>query len=298
VFRAWDIRGNGFFKTLRFGPLLAGVSTFLALIVVLFTWFGRNWKSLFALSHVAPNVLARAAGRGHEQPFWYFGKLLISGWSGGLLVGFAGLGLFIALRKRDISAYRLLAYYGLLVVAIYSMIPYKTPWLALNFWLPLALFAAVAAESVWFVASTHFGQSAAIFSCCTLAFFSGVLIAHDTRLRVFRGPADESNPYAYAQTSDDILELPREIADTARRDGISTPRIAVIASDPWPLPWYLRRFQQVGFWQPGQQVTDADFYVTSTEAADQYADRLHDFRPDFFGSRPGVLILLWLPARK
>jgi predicted membrane-bound mannosyltransferase len=131
-----------------------------------------------------------------------------------------------------------------------------------------------------------------------LAVSSGVLITHDTRLRVFRGPVDESNPYAYAHTSDDILDLPREIEDTARREGISTPRIAVIASDPWPLPWYLRRFQQVGFWQPGQQVTDADFYVTSTEAADQYADRLRGFRPDFFGSRPGVLILLWLPARK
>ena len=84
----------------------------------------------------------------------------------------------------------------------------------------------------------------------------------------------------------------------ARRNGISKPRIAVIASDPWPLPWYLRHFNQTGFWQPGQQVPDADFYVTSTEAADQYADRLRGFRPDFFGSRPGVLILLWLPEPK
>jgi uncharacterized protein (TIGR03663 family) len=298
VFRAWDLRGNGFSKSLRLGPLLAGVTTFLALILVFFTWFGRNWKSFLALSHVAPNVLARAAGQGHERPFWYFGRLLISGWSGGLLVGLACLGLFIALRRPGVSAYRFLAYYGLLVAAIYSLIPYKTPWLALNLWLPLALFVAMAVESVWSVALTQFGRSAVIPVFCIFALFSGVLITHDTRLRVFLKPADESNPYAYAQTSDDILDLPREIEDTARRDGISTPRIAVIASDPWPLPWYLRRFQQVGFWQPGQRVTDADFYVTSTEAADQYADRLHDFRPDFFGSRPGVLILLWLPARK
>jgi hypothetical protein len=84
----------------------------------------------------------------------------------------------------------------------------------------------------------------------------------------------------------------------ARRDGINSPRIAVIASDPWPLPWYLRRFRQVGFWQPGQQVPDADFYVTSTEAAEQYADKLRGFRPDFFESRPGVLILVWLPEPK
>ena len=298
VFNAWDLRGKSFTKSFRLSPLLAGVSTFLALIIILFTWFGRNWKSFFALWRVAPNVFARSTGQGHEHPFWYFGKLLISGWSGGLLVGLACFGLFIAFRKRDASAYQFLAYYGLLVAAIYSLIPYKTPWLALNLWLPLALLAAMAVESVWFRAETRFGRRASVLFFCVPAMLLSVLITHDTRQRVFLAPAEESNPYAYAHTSDDILGLSSEIADAARREGINTPRIAVIASDPWPLPWYLRRFQQVGFWQPGQQVTTADFYVTSSEAADQYADTLRGFRPDFFGSRPGVLILLWLPERK
>jgi uncharacterized protein (TIGR03663 family) len=298
VFRVWDLRGNGSIKSLRLGPLLVGISTFLVLIIVFFTWFGRNWRSLLALERAAPNILARAAGQGHEQPFWYFGKLLVSGWSGGLLVGLACLGLLIALRRRDGSAYRFLAYYGLLVAAIYSLIPYKTPWLALNLWLPLALLAATAVVSIWFRVAAQSGQRLAIPVFCIFAVLSGVLITHDTRQRVFLAPADESNPYAYAHTSEDILGLSSEIADAARRDGISTSRIAVIASDPWPLPWYLRRFQQVGFWQPGQQVPAADFYVTSTEAADQYADALRGFRPDFFGSRPGVLILLWMPERK
>jgi hypothetical protein len=72
----------------------------------------------------------------------------------------------------------------------------------------------------------------------------------------------------------------------------------VIASDPWPLPWYLRHFPDVGFWQPGQIVGKADFYVTSTDAALRYGDQLRDDRADFFGERPGVLILLWLPMPK
>jgi uncharacterized protein (TIGR03663 family) len=298
VFKARDLRGKRLTNSARLGPLLAGIATFLALIVILFTWFGRNWKSLVAMGRVAPNVLARSAGQGHEHPFWYFGRLLVSGWSGGLLVALACLGLFIAFRKRDASAYQFLGYYGLLVAAIYSLIPYKTPWLALNLWLPLALLAAMAVESVWFRAETRFGRRAAVPVFCVFAGFSGVLIAHDTRQRVFLAPTEESNPYAYAHTSEDLLGLSSEIGDAARREGISTPRIAVIASDPWPLPWYLRRFQQVGFWQPGQQVTAADFYVTPTEAADQYADTLRGLRPDFFGSRPGVLILLWLPEQK
>ena len=108
--------------------------------------------------------------------------------------------------------------------------------------------------------------------------------------------AEESNPYAYAQTSEDLLGLPAEIELVAQQNAIATPRIAVIAADPWPLPWYLRHYAQVGFWQPGQQPGPADFYITSTDAANQYGDQLQNFHPDFFGVRPGVLILLWSPA--
>jgi hypothetical protein len=133
--------------------------------------------------------------------------------------------------------------------------------------------------------------------CILLAAVAAALIAHDTRQRVFAHPADETNPYAYAQTSQDFLGLPAEIEELAHQDAIASPRIAVIASDPWPLPWYLRHFSEVGFWQPGQQAGPADFYITSSEAADQYGDQLQNFRPEFFGVRPGVLIVLWSPAQ-
>jgi predicted membrane-bound mannosyltransferase len=184
------------------------------------------------------------------------------------------------------------------VAAIYSLIPYKTPWLALNFWLPLTLFAGRSIAWFWSVTATRIPLRASIPAFTILGVISAALIARDTRYRVFLQPADEANPYAYAHTSDDILGLPVEIEQLGRQSAIREPRIAVIARDAWPLPWYLRHFSQVGFWQPGQQVGEADFYITSTEAADQYADRLHDFRPEFFGVRPGVLILLWSQAPK
>jgi uncharacterized protein (TIGR03663 family) len=298
VFRIRNLRGERLVAFRRPWPLLATGGTFLALLAILFTWFGRNWRVLAALSHAAPNFFARAAGQGHQKPFWYYGQLLTSGWSGGFLVGLACLGFFISIRKRSVSPYALLAYYAFLIATLYSLIPYKTPWLALDIWLPLALFAATAVESLRIWVAPKFGPRLAIPVFCVLAVVAVVSIAHDTRQRAFLQPADESNPYAYAHTSDDILGLPAEIADMARRDGIATPRIAVIASDPWPMPWYLRHFSQVGFWQPGQKVANADFFITSTDAAGQYADELRNFRPEFFGVRPGVLILLWSPAPK
>jgi uncharacterized protein (TIGR03663 family) len=298
VFRLWNLRGYQRSFAIRPRPVMAAVFTFLALIVVLFTWFGRNWGAPAGLLHALPNLLARASGQGHEKPVWYFAQLLSGGWSGGLLLALAGIGFFLALRERAASPFSFLAYYAFSIAAIYSLIPYKTPWLALNLWLPLMLLAALAIHSLWRMAAKHFAPPAIIPVFCILGALAVALIAHDTRQRVFLQPADETNPYAYAHTSEDLLGLPAEIGELSRRNAIATPRIAVIAADPWPLPWYLRHFAEVGFWQPGQHPQEADFYITSTEAAEQYKDQLENFRPEFFGARPGVLILLWSPAPK
>jgi uncharacterized protein (TIGR03663 family) len=278
---------------LRAIPLLAALGAFLALALLLFTWFCTNWKGLAALLKVAPDALSRAAGKGHEKAFWFYGRLLTGGWSGGLLVALACIGLFLSIRKRDGSPCPFLACYGFIIAVIYSLIPYKTPWLALNLWLPLALLAARTIEGLWRWIAMKLGSRSASAAFGAFAAIAGILIVHDTRQRVFLHAADESNPYAYAHTSEDILGLAGEIQEESKKNAVVRPRIAVIASDPWPLPWYLRQFDQVGFYQPGQQLPDADFYITSTEASEQYADGLRKFRPEFFGERPGVLILLW-----
>ncbi len=278
---------------------LAAAAVILLLTVMLFTWFGSNWKAPAALLQAVPNSIARASGEGHQKPFWYFAQLLAGGWSGGVILALACIGFFLTVRKRDASPYGFLAFYAFILAVIYSLIPYKTPWLALNFWLPISLFGGRALESLWRMAAKHPTFRTAIRAACILVgTVAAALIAHDTQQRVFVHPADEANPYAYAHTSEDLLGLPAEIERLAHQNAVAAPRIAVIAADPWPLPWYLRHYSEVGFWQPGQQPGKADFYITSTEAGDQYADQLKDFRPEFFGARPGVLILLWSPAPK
>jgi uncharacterized protein (TIGR03663 family) len=297
IFWRWDLRGEIHCGLWRPKAALAAAAVFLLLSVMLFTWFGSNWKALAGLLQALPDYFARAGGEGHQAPFWYYAHLVTDGWSGGLIFALACLGLFQAVRKRSPSAFGLLAFYAILLAVVYSLIPYKTPWLALNFWLPVALFAGLAAESLWRMPAKYPTLRIPVRAVCILvgAVAAGAIV-HDTRQRVFVHPADEGNPYAYAHTSEDLLGLPAKIERLARQNAITAPRIAVIASDPWPLPWYLRHFPQVGFWQPGQQPGNADFYITSTEAADQYGEQLKDFRPEFFGVRPGVLTVLWSPA--
>jgi len=299
VFWRWNLRGRNPGGLWRPGAALAAAAIFLLLSIMLVTWFGSNWKALAALLHAFPNFLRRAGGEGHQKPFWYYAQLLAGGWSGALILIMACIGFFQTLRKRDPSPYGFLAFYALFLAVVYSLIPYKTPWLALNLWLPIAQFAGLAIISLWRTPAKDPVLRAAIRAVCILVgVVAAALVTHDTRQRVFLHPADETNPYAYAHTSEDLLGLPAEIERLAHQNAIPAPRIAVIASDPWPLPWYLRHFSEVGFWQPGQQPGNADFYITSTEAADQYGERLKDFRPEFFGVRPGVLTVLWSPAPK
>jgi uncharacterized protein (TIGR03663 family) len=299
VYWRWSLRGGSPGILWRPKASLSAAVAFLVLGVMLLTWFGSNWNAVPALLQAGPDLLARARDEGHQAPFWYYLRLLTGGWSGGVIFTLACIGLFVTVRKRTPSPCGFLAFYALLLGVLYSLIPYKTPWLALNFWLPIALFAGVAVESLWRMPADHPATRMAIRALCILvgAVVAG-LIVHDTRQRVFFHPSDEANPYAYAHTSEDLLGLPAEIARLARQDAIAAPRIAVIAADPWPLPWYLRHVAAVGFWQPGQQPGKADFYITSAEAADQYAEQLKDFRPEFFGVRPGVLTILWAPAPK
>jgi len=299
AFWRWNLRGKSLGSPWRPKTMLPAAGAFLLISILLFTWFGTNWKALPALLHALPDAFTRASGQGHQKPFWYFAQLLTGGWSGGVIVTLACVGFFLTIRKRDPSAYGFLAFYAVFIGVIYCLIPYKTPWLALNFWLPIALFAGLAIESFWRISDRYPRQRIAIQACCVLmGAVAATLIAHDTRQRVFLHPADETNPYAYAHTTEDLLGLPVEIEKLAHQNAIESPRIAVIASDSWPLPWYLRHFSNVGFWQPGQPPGDADFYITSTEAAGQYAAQLQNFHPEFFGVRPDVLILLWSPALK
>jgi predicted membrane-bound mannosyltransferase len=235
---------------------------------------------------------------------------LCDGWSGGIILAVTVLGIFYVLGNGwrgffgapvfsdENPEYRgrffcriFLAVYAVAIFVIYSAIPYKTPWLALNFWLPIALLFGIFIQWVWF-ATRKFSVR---FFISVFPIALGILIARDTRLRVFVGPAEEKNPYAYAHTLEDLLGLPKRIEELVRQRNLSDPRIAVVAADPWPLPWYLRKFSQVGFWQPGQETGPADFFITTTDVSDKLAERLKTFRPEFFGVRPEVLLILWTP---
>lgn len=257
--------------------------------ILLFTWGGQNWQGLADLGRAIPRFAARAGGEGHEKPFGYYISLLDP-----LFVFFivAAAGIYAAITDAlagPRKAGLLLAVYGLLIFLIYSAIPYKTPWLALNLWLPLALLCGLGVDAIWTQIKNATGRWIAGAAIAALI----VVASQQTKTLVFDFPAAEKNPLAYAHTGEDVLRLPIRLAQLAEAQNLRPPRIAVVAADPWPLPWYLRKFSQVGYWQPGQATDPADFFITSTEAAGTLTAQLKNYRPEFFGVRPNVLMILW-----
>ena len=64
--------------------------------------------------------------------------------------------------------------------------------------------------------------------------------------------ADRRNPYVYAQTSPDLLHLVERaegIARVAPAKYETVIKIIAPNSDYWPLPWSLRRFKHLGWYE-------------------------------------------------
>ena len=107
----------------------------------------RTGRCSPVLPRMVSYLAARAGGEGHEKPFWYYASLLGGGWfreascwrwpRWDWLAGFAK-----SFQPAETRPARSVFFSGGLCAGhsvIYSVIPYKTPWLALNFWLPLTL---------------------------------------------------------------------------------------------------------------------------------------------------------------
>lgn len=267
--------------------------TFMAVTVAFYTWGGRNWQGPWDLLLSFPRFAARAGGEGHEKPWFYYATLLGGngfGWTVIILAVVSGLATVPVLLRNQArpSALAMMALYAAAICAIYSVIPYKNPWLGLNLWLPLAVLAGGAFETLWNKWPRLFVR---------IALMTGLILllggfTAETYKWSFAKPADEKNPYAYAHTVQDLLGLPERISELKLSQDA---RISVVAADPWPLPWYLRGFQQVGYYQPDQDPGRAELYITSLEAAERVGPYVSGWYPDFFGVRPEVLLLLWAP---
>jgi uncharacterized protein (TIGR03663 family) len=234
----------------------------------------------------------------HVQPWHYYLGLLAWSATGGLtwtegVVLLLAIGGGVAAWRQGFWG-RYLVVDAVIATAIFSAIPYKTPWNLLPFY---ALILVLAGMGVACLARAVPMRGAAAVAVGALVA-SGHLAWQAWRASVVYG-ADPRNPYVYAQTVPDAVRMAVRIRELAalHRDGAGT-RVSVIAPphEQWPLPWYLRSMPNVGYWtEPGDpSALGAPLVVAAAAHTATLDASLGDrYVSEFFGLRPEVLLVLY-----
>ena len=188
---------------------------------------------------------------------------------------------------------RFLSLYTLLLTAIYSAIPYKTPWCVLSFLTGYCLLAGVGTAALWDGIRSKIGRG-------ILVVLLSAAIAHlgwQAYRASFVAFADPRNPYVYSPTAPEVEELAEQIIALAKTSPDGDRMIINVYSIDeyyWPLPWYLRRFPNVGYWT--KTPADAPLILASPQFDEELTRRLKNthIMTGFYGLRPGVLLQLWV----
>jgi uncharacterized protein (TIGR03663 family) len=284
---------------------LAAVTAAAVPVVLLYTAFFRHPSGVLDAIAAVPVYLGRGVEpEAHVQPWWYYLRTLAWSSSGGLVwsemavLALAGVGFVHAWRLRRREFWPLyLALYTLVMTAILSALPYKTPWNVLPFYTGMVLMGGIGAAGLL---QRVRARPARAILVVTLALVTGHLAALSVRASV-RYPADERNPWAYAQTSPDYLRLAARVRDLAavHPDGRGL-LVKVIAAphEQWPFPWYARELRQVGYWTAAADAGSLDgvpVILASQQEAEAVAAAVGErYVSEFYGLRPNVLVTLFI----
>lgn len=243
----------------------------------------------------------------HAHPWYYYLRLLAysssSGvtWSEGLVLVLAAIGALAAWRRpepaRSDGAFwaRYLACNAAIAAAIFSAIPYKTPWNLLPAYVGAFALAGVGFASL--VARSGRGTRAVLVAALALA---SLQLGGQAWRAAVTYAADPRNPYVYAQTVPGAVRMAARVRNLSalHADG-ARMQVSVIAPphEQWPHPWYLRTLPNVGYWaQPGDAAAlRAPVVVSSIDHTPALDQALGDrYISEFYGLRPDVLQALYI----
>ena len=302
--------------------VLAATGAAALVAAVLYSSFLRNPAGILEPVYALPGYAARAAGPSyHVHPWYYYLQILgyqnAGGviWTEGVILVAALCAVAFALRRRagrrasaryDIIQStlagqqfwpRFLALYTFFAAALFSILPYKTPWNLLAFHIGLVPLAGIGAAALLRLSGRRLLRGflwvallAALFQLGVQNWRANILYAADPRC-----------PYVYAQTSPDFLRLSRRAHDLAAAHPDGKDMLVKVIAGPyeqWPMPWYLRDFRRVGYWTGPEGAggfEGVSVVIASQENAAKLAGILGDrFQVEFYGLRPDVLLTMYI----
>ena len=275
------------------------VALFIFTSILFYSSFFTYWDGVRgALESL--QVWARTGTKEHTHQLYTYLQWLMQEEAPLLLLGTTGAIIALIRRRNRFAIFAAAWAFGIL--AAYSLIPYKTPWLTINITVPLAIISGYALNEIY---NSEEGLRSRV-AALTLAAIALLLGGAQSFLLNFYHYDDERYPYVYAHTYREFLPLVDKINELAERTEGAKTVITITAREYWPLPWYLRDYEHANFWgdivdSNGQLVQAQSPVVISSETqeAEQgeqlqraLGDRYQRFKA--YPLRPGVTLVLYV----
>lgn len=204
------------------------------------------------------------------------------------LLSAAGSAMALVKAKHRFAIFTAFWAFGLL--AAYTIIPYKTPWLDLSFILPMCVVGGYAINEMM----TNKDVIMRALGGLVLLLAAGIL-AYQTYDLNFVRYDDDSQAYVYAHTRRGFLDLIRQIEYYADKSGKGNKAdIEIISADYWSMPWYMRDYPSAVFQGHAIDATTAEMIVASTAQRGELSGR-YAANYKYIGTyplRPGVDLIL------
>lgn len=268
------------------GHAVACAAIFVGLNAVFYSSFFTHWAGL-GDAIVSFALWTETGTRDHLQPWHTYLRWL--GQQEGLVLALGILGSGLALWSRRDAFAVFAALWALGMLLVYSLIPYKTPWLTLNIIIPFAIAGG------WFAEAVHARIPAAWRP--RLAAAGVVLVLATSGWQAlslnFVRYDDDRQGYVYAHTRRALLDLVERVHHIGSR-APAPLTIAVVSPEHFPLSWYLNGYP-AGYYGTVTDTRDAVF-IGSVQQDDALRLQLGEdyVRGGAYALRPGVDLVLYV----
>lgn len=301
-----------------FAVIGASLGAFFAVTLLFYSSFCKHWQGVADAFLSYLHFADKAQAAEHTQGAGYYFQLLCIQKSEGIYFGefpililfflaFALAGATIFGDKKTLkkdfenahAQYALfLALTAIFNIAMLSCIPYKNPWLLLS---PMFFICATAgygaARIIDFKNFT--ARIAGFVLLLALAYWQVEL--NSKALKRFN--TDPRNPFLYSHTVSDFKNLISRIETCAKVSefGRDIPVAFVTTNSPWPAPWLLRGYPNVGFWgvQIPQNIKIYQIIIcdAKTEKSVESAINQDEYVSEYFGLRKNLPLKVYVKKK-
>ncbi|HEX3558413.1 MAG TPA: flippase activity-associated protein Agl23 [Pyrinomonadaceae bacterium] len=275
--------------------------------ILFYSSFFTYWKGVFWDSFEAFRVWKQTGmSEFHSKPLDTYVRWLWQEEAPILLL--AVVGTLVALFERRKNRFAIFAgAWGFGLLAAYSLISYKTPWLVLSFVVPLAVIGGYGVQAVgrW-AAGGGSRLAAAQRRAVTLVVVAVALVVcvYQAFVVNFREYDNDRYIYVYSHTQRQALDMLKEVERASARADTKEPGIIVASPEYWPLPWYFRDNSHVGYLGSVAPFYDPKSTLmvigrkSDNPKEDQYEQLRRVLTADYveagtYPLRPGVMLVLF-----